>query len=93
MKQSSFWNVCQRGVIRYYNFRILRNSGILSSKDQRDVESQVPSYREGDKGRKRKTEWEKRKRRKRERIERHGDFIKGINPAVSEACILDIPVM
>lgn len=75
-------------MIRYYSL-----SGTLPSKDQGNLG--LPSdIVEG--GRERKRERKNMgggRERRRERIERRVDLIRSIAPAISEACILDIPVM
>lgn len=54
-------------------------------------DSQVPAQREEDRGRDRVGEEEKEEEERENReTERHGDFIRGRNPAALEACILDI---
>lgn len=47
----------------------------------------MPSWREGERER------ENVRRKRRERIERYNDFIKGIDPAVTDTSILDITVI
>ena len=46
----------------------------------------MPSWREGERGR------ENVRRKRRETIERHNDFVRGIDPAVTDTSILNITV-
>lgn len=47
----------------------------------------MPPWREGERGR------ENVRRKRRERIERHNDFVRGIDPTVTDTSILDIAVI
>lgn len=68
-KQNPFLKVCKRYVIRYHSF-----SGILSCKDQGHLGLPSAIVKGG-----------KERKRKGERIERHGDFTRGVDPAALKA--------